>query len=214
MARQKRGAPDAKAKNRAGAAADQNPDQHDDAAQAAGPGDAGDAGAAEPKASTSAPKARKKHGAPKGTVNNPTGKRRSSTSRHNTAAYKKALEATDYRALGYTFRQIAEFLGYNTPQAVHMAIKTVMAKESQEAADETLALYRERLERLFQVAMNAASTGDNFAVESALKVMDRIERMHGFNKPTKVAATTPDGEEAAPSADAWRAFLATGDKDD
>lgn len=160
------------------------------------PSEADPAVSAAPEETSGKPSGKKGIGRPKGVK-----ERRPRKRKHPklVEARLRAQEACQYRTMGYTYAQIAEFCGYNSPQAAEKAVKSVLDQVTRERGDDLLRLIHERLEMLTQGAMNAAMSGDNFAAETVLKVIDRYDRLYGLSKPIKVAPTTPDGESPAPT---------------
>lgn len=95
---------------------------------------------------------------------------------------------------GYTFRRIAEILGYADGSSAHRAYKRGLQKTIRPAADEVRALEEERLDHLTRVWLPKAlgldgNAPNRQAAEVMLKVMDRRARMFGVDAPAKVEAT-------------------------
>ncbi|QPG06542.1 hypothetical protein IT774_05050 [Salinimonas marina] len=111
-----------------------------------------------------------------------------------------ADKALDLKKKGYSYREIGNKLKIGTSTA-HKYIAqelTKLAEMTQEKTMEYRQLQIERLEKLLRVSMELATTGDLNAIDKARRIIDSLSQVTGANAPTKIAATTPDGEEAAP----------------
>lgn len=105
----------------------------------------------------------------------------------------------ELRKAGIDFRTIGNRLGISVSTA-HKYFKaeiTRLQKENTEIAKDYQMLQLKRLEAILTQAFSEALKGNLKAVESARRVLDSISRLTGAEAPTKIAATTPDGEEAA-----------------
>lgn len=110
----------------------------------------------------------------------------SSTSpRRIKAIEEKQLSALEYRKMGYTYAQIAEALGYKSPQGAHEAVKSALLKIIKEPAQDVLALEVERLDALFSKPYQNALAGDLQALGACLSVMARKARLLGLDAPVR-----------------------------
>jgi hypothetical protein len=125
-------------------------------------------------------------------------RRQLKTDAKSIADHQKACEAVTYRAMGYSYEQIAEQLGYSSPSSARNAVVRILQLRADQRIDEILPVLQERLEMITMGAAQAAMQGDNFAAKTILDAHDRYMKMFGLEKPTKVALTTPDGTEATP----------------
>lgn len=122
------------------------------------------------------------------------------TSKHRIAALERAIEATEYRAMGYSYREIAEFCGYSSQQGAHQAVTSVLKAAQKDAAEQLLDVELERLDKMLAGLWQTATGGDVMAIDAALKIMQRRAALLGMDKPIKVASTNPEGtEQAGPS---------------
>lgn len=115
-----------------------------------------------------------------------------------TAAETRLL-ALELRKSGMTYQQIADEIGISVSGAfkhVSKALATFRAKAAEEA-ETVAALEAERLDSLHQALWPKAIQGDMPAVDRVLKIMERRAKLYGLDAPTKLAATTPGGEEEA-----------------
>lgn len=132
----------------------------------------------------------KKRPAKKGT------KRRgeSSTSpRRIKAVTEKQLNALEYRKLGYSFKQIADALGYKGAQGAYEAVQAALRSVIREPAEDVLSLELERLDALFVKPYSSALAGDLQALSACLQVMGRKARLLGLDAPVKTEMAGPGG---------------------
>ena len=110
---------------------------------------------------------------------------------------------------GYTYQQIADRLGYNSPQAAHKDVKAGLApaiKARQEAAEELIEVQISRLEQLYRDARAIFAEygdGDEYsdkqdqrlaAMDRMLKVGESLRKLVGLDAPAKTEnKTTVDG---------------------
>lgn len=102
------------------------------------------------------------------------------------------------RIQGFSFREIALRLGYNSPQASFDAVKRALEKTLREPANELRSLESERLDEMFQRAYLMALSGDLQAMQTAMKVMERRAKLLGLDAPVKTELTGADGTPLAP----------------
>jgi hypothetical protein len=114
---------------------------------------------------------------------------------------------------GYTYQQIADRLGYNSPQAAHKDVKAGLApaiKARQEAAEELIEVQISRLEQLYRDArkifeeFQTATTDDPVfgrdgtpvadqrlaAMDRMLKVGESLRKLVGADAPAKTESRT------------------------
>ena len=122
------------------------------------------------------------------------------TSERSIKARERDAEALKLRKEGRSFDEIAEELGYSSRSHVWKAVTKRLQELTAEPATELVNLELLRLDEMWVEAyQRATSTGSRYAIDSCLKIMERRARFLGLDKPTKVAATTPEGE-AVPAA--------------
>lgn len=102
------------------------------------------------------------------------------------------------RRSGLTFDLIGQALGVSKQRAHKIITDELLRMAAQNAADaEALrALEVERLDRLLQGLWVRAQNGELDAVDRALKIAHRRAALLGLDRPTKIAPTTPNGDEA------------------
>lgn len=118
----------------------------------------------------------------------------SKTSPRRLKAVDKQREALELRKSGWCYADIAEKLGYTTSEGAYQAVKTALDKMLREPAEECRKVEDERLNTLFnKVYDRAKETGEDKDITQCLAIMNRRARLLGLDAPTKVAPTTPDG---------------------
>ena len=111
-----------------------------------------------------------------------TRKRSPGDTARNMQRRKRANEALQLRASGWTYRQIAEEMRINVKTAyqyVDFALKEI----TRENAEQVFTLELERCDSLLAAIFPQALEGDLFAIDRALSIMARIERLHGVESP-------------------------------
>ena len=118
-------------------------------------------------------------------------------------------KALQYRKQGGTYRAVADAMikefgaeklpkGYDERYVYNdvMAILKKINAEIAENAEEVLQLELQRLDSMFiKVFERAVKKGDDKAVLSCIRIMDRRDKYLGLGKPTKIAPTDPSGEK-------------------
>jgi len=97
-------------------------------------------------------------------------------------------KALQLRKAGASFRAIAEALGVSKTaahKAVHRALDR-LDHGTDEYAKRTLKLELERLDEMFLGVYPRAKRGDEKAINSALKIMERRARYLGLDAPTPI----------------------------
>lgn len=106
-------------------------------------------------------------------------------------------ECLELRKKGYTFQQIADAMGFSTPQQAHKTVKKALKEIIREPAVEVLKLELQRLDAMFVPAFKKAiAYGSKDSINSCLNIMKRRSAFLGLDKPAKVAPTNPDGTAA------------------
>jgi hypothetical protein len=123
----------------------------------------------------------------------------SKTSPRRLEAHGKHARAIQLRIAGATLQQIADELGYAGPSGAHEAIQRGLDKTMRPGADELRDLYSSRLDRLLLGIWDKASKGNLLAVDRAVRVIDRMAKLHGVDAPIRIKDETP--------ADGWRVAL-------
>jgi AraC-like DNA-binding protein len=113
---------------------------------------------------------------------------------------ERRRHATKLAVEGYTYQEIADQLGYNSPQAAHKDVKAGLApaiKARQEAAEELIQVQHARLERMYRDAraiFEEFGAGDEYsdkadqrlaAMDRMLKVGESLRKLVGADAPAK-----------------------------
>lgn len=123
------------------------------------------------------------------------------TSTIMTAAQRRQ-EVLKLRIQGETFPEIGRKLGITKQAAHHHVSKALgeLAKANKDRTAELRMLEGERLDAMACVLWPRATDPQNpdlVAVDRMLRIMDRRAKLFGLDAPTKIAPTTPDGEQSA-----------------
>ncbi len=115
-----------------------------------------------------------------------------------TVAERRA-EALELRKQGLTYEVIGQKLGISNTAAYKHVRRALDAieKDIDEKATHLKIIEKARLERLFNSIWNAATGGDLYAIDRALKIMERQAKLLGLDAPVKTAQTNPEGTESA-----------------
>jgi hypothetical protein len=119
---------------------------------------------------------------------------------------ERRRHATKLAVDGYTYQEIADELGYNSPQAAHKDVKAGLApaiKARQEAAEELIQVQQARLERMYRDARaifdefktdeyGGALTSDQrlAAMDRMLRVGESLRKLVGADAPAKTENKT------------------------
>ena len=107
---------------------------------------------------------------------------------------KLVLKARKYAALtlrvnGATpYREIAAMLGCSVSTA-HGYVMSEVRAHIREKADDIRELHLNRLEAMMAGVMDRATEGDTFAIDSAMKIMTKIEALMGVEPPKRIEIT-------------------------
>lgn len=99
---------------------------------------------------------------------------------------RKLRDALELRKAGVPYATIAERLGWNSPQAAHKAVQKAMKQMVQDSVEEVKQIELERLNHLFMLAWAKAQNGDLRAIETAVRINERISAMRGLDAPKQV----------------------------
>jgi hypothetical protein len=110
-----------------------------------------------------------------------------------------AAAATALRIAGASYSEIAEAVGFSSPEAAMDAVERDLAFRATAASDDKKELVREesaaRIERLLRSTWRKALDEQNPehlpAVRTALSLIDRLARLRGADAPQVVSITTP-----------------------
>ena len=138
----------------------------------------------------------------------------SKTSPRITRAEALRQQALTLRRGGASFQSIANQLGVSKSTA-HKAVSTALAalrEQNDELAKALQTLEADRLDVLQLGIWTDAARGDLAAIQTVLRIMERRARLLGLDAPTKVAPTSPQGDQpyqpGAMSAEERRARIA------
>ena len=110
-------------------------------------------------------------------------------------ARRKSVSA--YFLAGVTYRQMAEALGVSLGTIaadVDIILKRWQAEQVQNIEGK-VTLQSARLDVALKSIWSKVIGGQEAAVDRLLAIVDRYAKLHGLYAPTKVAPTTPDGQE-------------------
>jgi hypothetical protein len=113
-------------------------------------------------------------------------------------AEQQRLQALQLRQAGATYTQIGQELGCTRQHAFYL-VSTALARiksRTEETAEQMLALDLGRLDAMLLGIYRTALSGNLFAIDRVLKILERRARLAGLDAPSKVAPTTPDGQAA------------------
>lgn len=150
--------------------------------------EAGDQGPGHPPMPRSAQVRRKVMAAnrPRTRTPNKLGRRQSS----RILAQQKRRQALEARKSGATYAQIAEFVGYNDASAARKAVLKAMGDVIQEPATELRSMQIERLNHMLMALWNKVGAGDESAINTALRVLDKIDALMGTEAAREVNVNT------------------------
>lgn len=111
------------------------------------------------------------------------------------ALHNKKLKAVQMREDGFTLDEIAEALGWNSAQAVHKAIKSVLNKAEIEAAAHYKILQVRRLEKVLATVKEKAEKGNLRAAAVLVRLSKRLSEIVGSDAPAKFAQTDTKGND-------------------
>jgi len=87
------------------------------------------------------------------------------------AAAERAITATRLRAAGLSYAEIAAECDYNSEQAAHKAVSSLLKRRKREAGDELRELIETRLDEcLFSVYDRATAGGSYAAIDRVLRI--------------------------------------------
>jgi len=101
----------------------------------------------------------------------------------------KQHQALVLRLEGYLFEEIAEKVGYANASSVYSAVNSALKRECpKEEVEQMRAVMSARLLRLFQAVWKhaIADPPDLQAMDRAVKILERLCRLHGIDKPIEI----------------------------
>lgn len=100
----------------------------------------------------------------------------------------KELKVLDLRRAGFTFQRIAEEVGYATPSGAQRALERIMARNIPMAPEEFRWQELDRLDRMQVALWPRAMKGDDRAIGTIVRLMERRAKLVGIDAPTKIQA--------------------------
>jgi AraC-like DNA-binding protein len=98
---------------------------------------------------------------------------------------EKQRKALELRKGGATYDQIADACGYSDPSGARKAVVAAFGELIQEPATEVKSLQVERLNHMLLVLWPKINQGDERAIDTSLRIMDKMDRLMG----TEAAST-------------------------
>jgi hypothetical protein len=100
----------------------------------------------------------------------------------------KELKVLDLRRAGFTFQRIAEEVGYATASGAQRALERIMTRNLPQAPEEFRWQELDRLDRMQVALWPRAMKGDDKAINTIVRLMERRARLVGIDAPTKIQA--------------------------
>ena len=100
----------------------------------------------------------------------------------------KELKVLELRRAGFTFQRIAEEVGYATPSGAQRALERVMTRNVPQAPEEFRWQELDRLDRMQVALWPRAMKGDDRAIGTIVRLMERRARLVGIDAPQRIQA--------------------------
>lgn len=104
-------------------------------------------------------------------------------------ARERQAKALELRKKGRSYREIAAECGYSDQSAASKAVKAAMDRITVEDAVDLRKITDERLNSMMVALWTKVEEGDVKAIEAAVKVQDRLMRLHGLDAAKKIEVT-------------------------
>jgi hypothetical protein len=104
------------------------------------------------------------------------------------ALLAKELKVLDLRRAGFTFMRIAEEVGYRQASGAQRAYKRIMDRDKPQAPEEHRWQELDRLDRMQVALWPRAMKGDDKAINTIIRLMERRASLIGIDAPTKIQA--------------------------
>lgn len=108
-----------------------------------------------------------------------------STRPTNLLAKEKQRKALELRKAGATFQQIADQVGWKNTSSAYQAVKQALEDAIREPREEVRDLQYERLNHMLLTLWPQIQAGDRGAMDTALRIMDKMDRIIGTDAPTQ-----------------------------
>lgn len=117
---------------------------------------------------------------------------------------EKTRRAMSLKLSGASYAQIAQHLGYSDASAARKAVMRGMKNAEQENAGELRRIHYSRLEHMLMLLWPDVNAKDMPSINTALSVMDRMERLYGLNAAERLEVSggtqtviVADGDKAS-----------------
>ena len=100
----------------------------------------------------------------------------------------KELKVLDLRRAGFTFMRIAEETGYKQASGAQRAYLRIMERTKPQAVEEHRWQELDRLDRMQVALWPRAMKGDDKAINTIVRLMERRARLVGMDAPTRIQA--------------------------
>jgi hypothetical protein len=100
----------------------------------------------------------------------------------------KELKVLELRRAGFTFQRIAEEVGYATPSGAQRALERIMKRNVPQAPEEFRWQELDRLDRMQVALWPRAMKGDDRAIGTIVRLMERRARLVGIDAPQRIQA--------------------------
>lgn len=106
---------------------------------------------------------------------------------------EKQAQALEYRKQGLSYSQIAQRLGFNSPQVAWNAVESAIQRILREPAEAVRTIELERIDAMFLSVFEKACDGDPMAITPCLRLMERRAKLLGLDAPVKTELSGKDG---------------------
>lgn len=100
-------------------------------------------------------------------------------------AVDRQRQALELKKAGVDYRTIASRLGYGGPSGAHKAVMTALKALVQEPAEALRTLELSRIDTMLLGVWPRARSGDDAAIATVLRLMERRARLLGLDAPQK-----------------------------
>lgn len=99
-------------------------------------------------------------------------------------AMERRLKALELRRRGWHWEQIAQEVGYKSGKTAAAGVKKLQEKTVMESVDDYRQLQIDRCHEMLQALAPKAEAGNERAIETSLRVMDKLDKLVGTEAPT------------------------------
>lgn len=118
-------------------------------------------------------------------------------------AAERQAKALELRKAGWTYDRIADAVGYANRGSAQRAVEAALDKITREPAQQLLTLQLEQLGEMWAGVYEQATKGDVFAIDRALKIMERTGKLAGIDQ---LGAETSQQQAAIEALNSFMAF--------